>query len=89
MAAPGRVELPTSCFVGRRSIQLSYGTGDISTIALYFCKDEASGFSKRAQSGSQKRFELGDRLIRELLRKEMAGGKSLAADLARTLSPSL
>jgi hypothetical protein len=49
MAAPGRVELPTSCFVGRRSIQLSYGTGNISTIALYFCKDEAAGFSVVSQ----------------------------------------
>jgi hypothetical protein len=82
VAAPGRVELPTSCFVGRRSIQLSYGTGNISTIALYFCKDEATGFSKQAQSGSQKRFELGDQLIRDLFRKEMAGRKSFAAYLA-------
>jgi hypothetical protein len=49
VAAPGRVELPTSCFVGRRSIQLSYGTGNISTIALYFCKDEATGFSVASQ----------------------------------------
>jgi len=28
---------------------LSYGTGNISTIALYFCKDEATGFSVASQ----------------------------------------
>ncbi len=32
VARPGRLELPTLCLEGRRSIQLSYGRSDFSFI---------------------------------------------------------
>ena len=50
MAAPGRVELPTSCFVGRRSIQLSYGTGTFFDYNIIFLERRSLG-----RSGSRAR----------------------------------
>ena len=80
MARPGRVELPTLCLEGRRSIQLSYGR-----VAYPHCITElgafvSTGFLEHLTSGLHPSGNASTKQIAALRRSVLASRYSAAVD---------